>query len=159
MLHRYMIPATLLLLATGCTGLLPSADRVEVQQGNLLTAEDIGSIEEGMPRAEVRERLGSPVLGEYFNRNRWDYVYYLTAAGRDTGDVQRLSIRFENDRVAQIDDRYAPPDPPAPEDIPEIEEDQPVPGEPAPGEPAPGEPASGEPAPAPEPGGTQSPTM
>lgn len=156
MLHRYMIPAALLLV-TGCTGLLPSADRVEIQQGNLLTAEEIDTIERGMPRAAVRERLGRPVVGEAFNRDRWDYVYYLTEAGRETGEVQRLSIRFEDDRVAQIDADYTPPDPPAPDDITDIEEDEPIPGGPAPDEqPAPGEPA---PAPSPDPGGTGSPGM
>lgn len=155
MLHRYMISAALLLVATGCTGLLPSADRVEIQQGNLLTAEEIDAIEPGMPRAVVRERLGRPVLGESFNINRWDYLYFLTEAGRETGDVQRLSIYFEEDRVARIDDRYTPPDPPAPDDLPEIGEDQPVPGAPAPE----GQPAPGEPVPSPQPGGTTSPSM
>ncbi len=143
-----------LLLATGCAGLIPGGDRIEVQQGNLLDHDDIASLELGMPRAAVRDRLGTPVLGESFNRDRWDYIHYVTEAGRDAGEIERLSLYFEGDRLVRIDDAYSPPDPPDPDELPEVEEDEPIPGQAPPGEaeaPAPRDPS---PTPVPDGGGT-----
>lgn len=153
---RYTLPA-LLLLVSGCASWLPAADRVEVRQGNILDAEQIERLEVGMSRAQVREVLGEPVLRESFNRNRWDYIYYLTEAGREAGDVQRLSVYFEGEQVVRVADAYSPPAPPDPADLPDMpDEDQPAPGQPAPGEPAPDQPA---PMPSPDDGGVGAPTM
>ena len=143
-----------LLLASGCAGLIPAGDRIEVQQGNLLDDADIAALELGMPRAAVRDRLGTPVLGTSFNRDRWDYIHFRTEAGRDTGEVQRLSLHFEGDQLARIEGEYAPPEPPDPDELPEVDDDEPIPGEaPAEGEPpAPGE-TGPSPTPAPDGGG------
>lgn len=139
-MRRMYLAVLLALLLAGCTSWLPQASRVEIQQGNLLDADDIAALEPGMTRAAVREQIGAPVLVESFNRNRWDYIYYLTEAGRESGEVQRLSLYFEGERLTRIEDGYVPPDPPDPEDVPDIpEEDRPAPGQQPPGqEPAPG---------------------
>jgi outer membrane protein assembly factor BamE len=147
---RYALPALLplLLLISGCASWLPGADRVEVRQGNILDAEEIERLEIGMTRAQVREAIGEPILREAFNPNRWDYIYYLTDAGRDTGDIQRLSLFFEGDEVVRIDDAYTPPPPPEPGDVPDMpDEEAPTPGQPAPEQPAPQDPGPRNPGP------------
>jgi len=138
-----------ILWLTGCAGLLPGGDRIEVQQGNILDGEAINALEEGMSRADVRAILGGPVLANSFNTDRWDYIYYQTEAARKTGDVQHLRLYFDNDRVVQIVDRYEPPDPPAPEEVPDVPEA--VPSQPAPGGPGDG-PSPPTPGPGPGPG-------
>lgn len=101
------------LLATACSGLVPRAERITIQQGNLLTPADIEQIEKGMTRSQVRERIGAPILSPGFRPQRWDYVYYSGEAGRDPEAVQRLSLHFdERNRVVEIDDRFQPPSDP-----------------------------------------------
>lgn len=149
--------ACALLLLTGCASWLPDARRIEVQQGNVLTADDIAALEPDMSRAMVRERIGAPVLAESFSSDQWDYIYYQTEAGRETGDIQRLSLHFEGDRLVRIRNDYEPPEAPLPDELPDMpEENAPAPGasgggtEPAP-TPAPA------PSPGPDPGGTGAP--
>lgn len=101
--------AGLLAVLPAC-GLI-TADRPAVQQGNVLTADDLASLERGLSRARVRERIGSPVLRDEMHPDRWDYVYYRTQGGMEVGNPQRLTLFFEGDRLVRIDNRYQPPDP------------------------------------------------
>lgn len=144
------------LALAGCASLLPGADRVEVQQGNVLDTEDIAALEPGMSRAEIRERIGAPVLGESFNRDRWDYIYYQTEAGREAGEVQRLTLHFRGDGLLRVDNRYSPPEPEMPDELPDIpDEGEPAPSDaPAGEQPAPSPSPSPSPSPMPDPGGT-----
>jgi len=136
---RVLLLAASVLLA-GCVSLLPSADRVDIQQGNLLDDADISAIEPGMSRAEVRQRLGGPVLNEGFNPQRWDYLFYRTEAGRETGDIERLSVYFEQDRVVRVSNRYNPPEQIMPDELPDIpdEDERRPPPERGPRAPSPG---------------------
>jgi len=105
------------LLASGCSFLVPDAERVEIQQGNLLTPADIARLETGQTRARVRQLLGDPILSAPFRSNRWDYVYYRTEAGRPVEAPQRLTLYFdEQDRVSSVVDRYQAPQDPLPAD-------------------------------------------
>lgn len=116
-LIRITLTALASLLLGGCAALVPDAERPEIQQGNLLSGDDIAALEEGQTRDRVRELIGEPVLGAPFRRDRWDYVYYRTEAGRPVENPQRLTVHFdEEDRVASIQDQYEPPDDPTPED-------------------------------------------
>ena len=115
-LIRFCSLAAAAVFLGGCAFLVPEAERPEIQQGKLLSNEDIAALEEGQTRARVRELLGEPILGAPFRRNRWDDLYYRAKAGRDIGNPQRLTLYFdEQDRVASIRSRYQPPDEPVPE--------------------------------------------
>ena len=51
--------------------------RMTVQQGNFLDARQVVQVKEGMTRAQVRFLLGTPMLPDAFDRDRWDYLYSL----------------------------------------------------------------------------------
>lgn len=105
------------LLLNACSFLVPDAERVEIQQGNLLTPEDIARLETGQTRDRVRQLIGDPILSSPFRSNRWDYVYYRTEAGRVVEKPQRLTLYFdERDRVSSVVNRYQPPQDPLPDD-------------------------------------------
>ena len=51
--------------------------RMDIQQGNLLDAEQVEQLEVGMTRSQVRFLLGTPMVIDAFDANRWDYMYSL----------------------------------------------------------------------------------
>jgi outer membrane protein assembly factor BamE len=94
------------LLLPGCF-LMPY--RIDVQQGNFIERETIAKLKPGMTRAQVRFILGTPLIADPFNPNRWDYLYYNRPRGR-IQDVRRLTLYFEDDKLkrAYADAAVAP---------------------------------------------------
>jgi outer membrane protein assembly factor BamE len=72
---------------------------VEIQQGNLVNAEQIEKISPGMSRKEVRVILGTPLIEDPFRAQRWDYRYILDPGKGQPVTQHRLSIWFEADQV------------------------------------------------------------
>ena len=84
--------------------------RASIAQGNMIKEEDLAQVEVGMTKNQVRFLLGTPMIDDPFNKERWDYVYYLKL-GRDNAQFRRwVSIFFENDVVSEIrrDQELAP---------------------------------------------------
>ena len=71
--------------------------RIDIQQGNVVTAEQLAQLRQGMTREQVRFLLGTPLLTDPFHDAQWDYVFSL----RDgkTGEVRqrRLTLWFGKD--------------------------------------------------------------
>lgn len=97
-------------LAAGCSswnteesvlGLL-SPYRVDIQQGNVVTQDQIERIKPGMHRLQVRDVLGTPLLTDTFHADRWDYVFTLRQSGRP---LQRRSVVlvFDGEVLKSID--------------------------------------------------------
>jgi outer membrane protein assembly factor BamE len=55
-----------------------------------------------MTRSQVRFLLGTPMLPDAFDNDRWDYLYYLKLGRGDT-EQRRLTVFFADDRVARIE--------------------------------------------------------
>ena len=101
-------------LLLGCTLLLSGCVyRMAVQQGNLLDARQVVQVKEGMTRAQIRFLLGTPMLPDAFNRDRWDYLYTLNLGDGSAATRQRLTVYFENDKVSRIENAGAPTELPA----------------------------------------------
>lgn len=106
--------AALLLGLSGCAAWLPDAQRIDVQQGNVLDPEAVQALEPGQSRERVRELLGEPILDTPFHADRWDYVYFLTKQGRDA-ETQRLTLLFGPQGLESVAGDYRVPDDPVPE--------------------------------------------
>ena len=78
--------------------------KIDIQQGNFLDKEDIDRISVGMTRVQVRALLGTPMVADPFQGERWDYLYYLKR-GRWTKPEQRhFIVYFDSaDKVEKID--------------------------------------------------------
>ena len=81
--------------------------KIEIQQGNLITSEMREKIKVGMSAALVRSILGTPLIIDPFHAKRWDYFYSLEKGGKVV-DKQRLTLYFEGERLARIDDSNMP---------------------------------------------------
>ena len=75
--------------------------RIEVQQGNVISAEQIEKINPGVSRDEVRFILGTPLIEDPFHAKRWDYFYSLDPGKGQPLTQYSLSIWFESDRVTR----------------------------------------------------------
>jgi outer membrane protein assembly factor BamE len=83
--------------------------RIDVQQGNYIDREVISKLKVDMTRAQVKFLLGTPLIADPFNPNRWDYLYY-NRPGSKIKDVRRLTLYFDGDRLkrAYADAAVAP---------------------------------------------------
>ncbi|HRJ51715.1 MAG TPA: outer membrane protein assembly factor BamE [Candidatus Thiothrix moscowensis] len=95
---KYIISFSLAtaLLVGGC-----SSYKMEIQQGNYITSEELAQVQTGMSAAQVQAVLGTPLLVDDFHKNRWDYVFYLKSPGEA---VKRSSVTvfFQNGVVRDI---------------------------------------------------------
>ena len=86
---------------------LPGLYRIDVQQGNVIDQEMVNRLEIGMEESKVRFILGTPLLADPFNRNRWDYIYTLRPGSGPT--VRRhLLLYFTDGRLARIEGDIEP---------------------------------------------------
>lgn len=81
---------------------LVSPYRIDIQQGNVVTQEQLARVKPGMNRLQVRDVLGSPLLTDTFHADRWDYIFTLRQSGRP---LQRRDVVliFEGDVLKKID--------------------------------------------------------
>jgi outer membrane protein assembly factor BamE len=103
-----IICACLILSGCNLTKLrLPRVHKLTVQQGNVITQEMIDQLKPGMTRSQVSYIMGDPVFRNSFNSNRWDYIYTIELPGI-FNDERRVSLYFDNDRLAYFTGDYAP---------------------------------------------------
>jgi outer membrane protein assembly factor BamE len=90
-------------LCAGCLYHMP------IQQGNFLDANQVAQLEPGMTRPQVSFLLGTPMVPNGFNNDRWDY-YYFIKVGRKASDTdtKRLTVWFKDDKVDHVDRSDAP---------------------------------------------------
>lgn len=87
--------------------------RIEIQQGNLVTQEQVAMLKPGMTPAQVRFMLGTPLIVDPFRANRWDYLYLLRKGGKEV-ERRHVTVLFENDRLARIEGDVVASKPAAP---------------------------------------------
>jgi outer membrane protein assembly factor BamE len=84
-------------LASGCVY------RINIQQGNFLDQTAVEQVKAGMTRSQVRYLLGTPMVADSFNKERWDYIYYLKKGRNSHVDSRRVTVYFDGDKVAKLD--------------------------------------------------------
>lgn len=103
-----------LLSACGFVG-FPGVYKIDVEQGNIVTKEMADQLRVGMSRRQVRFILGTPLVEDTFNPDRWDYVY-VKRNGDEILDEQLLTVKFEGDTLTEIGGDYDPGAPDGAED-------------------------------------------
>ncbi len=110
-MQKLLIPLFFLansLLLSGCTNWeFPWVYRINVDQGNIITQEKVNQLKPGMTREQVRFVMGSPLLADTFNENRWDYIYTLRD-GEGKNTEQRLTVFFVDDQLARLSGTLMP---------------------------------------------------
>ena len=89
--------------------------RIEIQQGNFVSQEQLSQLKPGMSKQQVRLALGTPMLADLFHADRWDYLYWREASdGRR--ESRKLAVFFADDKLQRVDGDGVPAqEPPAKE--------------------------------------------
>jgi outer membrane protein assembly factor BamE len=77
--------------------------RINIQQGNFLDQGAVDQVNVGMTRSQVRYLLGTPMVADSFNKDRWDYIYYLKKGRSRHVDSRRVTVYFDGEKVAKLD--------------------------------------------------------
>lgn len=105
---RTLLLCSVFALIAGCGTLgFPGVYRIDVEQGNLINQEMVDQLKPGMTTRQVQFILGTPLVRDSFNQNRWDYRYSIKN-GTDIRDRRRLTVFFENDRLTHFTSNYKP---------------------------------------------------
>ncbi|MEJ2345447.1 MAG: outer membrane protein assembly factor BamE [Gammaproteobacteria bacterium] len=94
------------LIVTGCSS-FPWVYRIDVQQGNVISQEKLNQVKPGMTKRQVRFLMGTPLVEDPFNQNRWDYVY-TNQPGHGKRTEKRVSMYFHGDQLARIEGDMRP---------------------------------------------------
>ena len=73
--------------------------KLDVQQGNLITQETISKLQQGMSKQNVQSLLGTPLLQDSFDNNRWDYIFYQK---KSKTKPQNITLRFKDNQLINI---------------------------------------------------------
>ena len=98
-LSVFFLCFSLFLAGCGTNIGFPGVYRIDVEQGNIITPEMVEQLQQGMTRRQVRFILGTPLIEDTFNEDRWDYRYTLRN-GTDTREENVLTVYFEGDELA-----------------------------------------------------------
>lgn len=113
--------AALAALAAGCSSTPPAPQdanrlfgiftpyRMEIVQGNAITSDLVARVRPGMPREQVLEVLGTPLVASMFHADRWDYVFLIRRRGAEP-QLRSVVVWFKDDRLDRVE---APPDLPS----------------------------------------------
>ena len=73
----------------------------------MVTEEMVDQLRPGLNRRQVRYIMGTPLIEDSFNENRWDYRYLLRNGNESLSETQ-LTLWFEGDELARVEGADAP---------------------------------------------------
>ncbi|WP_404365060.1 outer membrane protein assembly factor BamE [Marinobacter sp.] len=85
----------LVTLLAGCA--FPGVYKINVQQGNILSEEELTQLQPGMTRDQIHSVLGSPIMLNPVDPSREYYIYTFQKSGGDILE-QRIIVYYEADR-------------------------------------------------------------
>lgn len=88
--------------SVGSLGGMLTPYRSDVLQGNVVTREQVQALQRGMPREQVRNILGTPLLASAFHADRWDYVFTFRRQGQPP-QQRKVTLFFQGDALARIE--------------------------------------------------------
>jgi outer membrane protein assembly factor BamE len=82
--------------------------RMNIQQGNFLEARIVNQLQVGMTRSQVRYLLGTPMVPDAFDKERWDYLYFFKKGRWRKSEERHLIVFFKEDKVEKFERNNVP---------------------------------------------------
>lgn len=74
----------------------------DIQQGNIINNSDLREIRYGMSKQEVLFILGTPMVIDPFNTERWDYFYSRRNQQRKHTEQRLITVIFDGDKLVEL---------------------------------------------------------
>jgi len=98
MIRLLIILAGSLILLSGCI----RPFQPDIQQGNIINNSDLREIRYGMSKQEVLFILGTPMVIDPFNEQRWDYFYSRRDQKRRETEQRLITAIFDKDTLIEL---------------------------------------------------------
>jgi outer membrane protein assembly factor BamE len=107
----FLSAASLTLILGACAS-LPAVGvyKLDINQGNYVTQDQVDRLKTGQTRQQVKTELGTPLVADPFHANRWDYLYEFRRQGR-TLEHRQFTVYFVDDKLARWEGDEVPPAP------------------------------------------------
>ncbi|MEH6445289.1 MAG: outer membrane protein assembly factor BamE [Oceanospirillaceae bacterium] len=99
-MRKFLLLITAVMLMSGCTQ-FPGVYKLDIPQGNIITQEQVNQLQPGMTPRQVQFIMGTPIVEDTFNNNRWDYIYTMKKADQ-TPTLSRVTVLFTNGVLSNI---------------------------------------------------------
>lgn len=86
---------------------LPGVYSIDVQQGNIIDQSMVDQLRPNMTKRQVLFIMGSPMLNDPFQKNRWDYLY-SNQPGGEARLQKSISLYFQDDKIVGIQGDFRP---------------------------------------------------
>ena len=100
-----LLPIAFSLLLSSCGSVtsfaFPGVYRLNIPQGNLITQEMVDQLRPSLTKRQVNFILGTPLVKDTFDQDRWDYLYSFQPGGGERVQ-ETLTIFFENDQLTRF---------------------------------------------------------
>ena len=105
----FLAPA--LLVACNNVGSMdfPGVYKIGIAQGNIITQEMVDQLRPGMTKRQVIFVMGTPLVRDPYNQDRWDYIYSFQPGGGVRGQ-ERISVFFIDDELVSFTGDFLPTD-------------------------------------------------
>ena len=104
-IYNLIIPVVFSLLLSSCGSVtsfaFPGVYRLNIPQGNIITQEMVDQLRPGLTKRQVNFILGTPLVKDTFDQDRWDYLYSFQPGGGERVQ-ERLTVFFENDQLTHF---------------------------------------------------------
>jgi len=109
---RKLFGALLLSLMLGACSSIPSLSvyKLDINQGNYITQDQVEKLKVGQSRQQVKTVLGTPLVADVFHDTRWDYLYQFQRRGRVL-EQRKFTVYFVDDKLARWEGDEMPPPP------------------------------------------------
>ncbi len=94
-----LLLCALVFTLSGCS--LFQVHKMDIEEGNVLTQEQINHLHRGMSQADVKNLLGTPMVLNTFRDNRMDYVYSMKT-GQGKVSIQEVTLTFQRNKLVGI---------------------------------------------------------
>lgn len=95
-----LILTSIALTTLGCTSY--DYSREKVQQGNLISKTQVDRLRIGMSKEDVAILMGTSLISQIFQNNRWDYAYTWEKRGT-LKCIKSVSVFFARNTLSRID--------------------------------------------------------
>ena len=98
------------LFQTSCTTIathFPGVYAIDVDQGNIIDQEMIDQLRPDMNKRQVLYVLGTPMLANAFQKERWDYVFSVQPGSEDRLQ-KRMTLFFKDDKLSGVQGDFRP---------------------------------------------------